>query len=134
MDLILQNRPEEKQRILPLLESFARQQRLAPQVLHAADLALEEHVTNVMCYAYEDTAPHEIRIRLRVEDQGLLIEIEDDGRPYDPLAHPPVDVSLPLEEKPVGGLGIHLIRSLMDEVSYRRESGKNIFSMRKRAV
>ena len=122
------------QRLLPVLEEFARQHHLAPAVLQAADLALEEHVTNVMRYAYEDTAPHEIRIRLALEPQRMQIEVEDDGRPYDPLSRPPVDTSEPLEEKPMGGLGIHLIRSLMDEVDYRREAGKNILRMRKRLV
>ena len=134
MELILQNRPEEKRRLLPALEEFARQHHLAPAVLHAADLALEEHLANVMSYAYEDAAPHEIRIRLALEKQRLQIEVEDDGRPYDPLSRPPVDTSVPLQEKPIGGLGIHLIQSLMDEVDYRREAGKNILRMRKRVT
>jgi len=134
LELILQNRPEEKQRLLSALEEFARQHHLAPAVLRAADLALEEHLTNVLNYAYEDAAPHEIRIRLTLDNQRLQIEVEDDGRPYDPLSHPPVDTSVPLEQKPIGGLGIHLIRSVMDEVDYRREAGKNILRMRKRLV
>jgi anti-sigma regulatory factor (Ser/Thr protein kinase) len=132
LELILQNRPEEKERLRPALEEFARQHCLPPAALHAADLALEEHVTNVVAYAYDDGASHEIRIRLALENQCLQIEIEDDGRPYDPLSRPPVDTSVPLEEKPIGGLGIHLIRSFMDEVEYRREAGKNILRMRKR--
>jgi anti-sigma regulatory factor (Ser/Thr protein kinase) len=132
LELILQNKPEEKQRLLSALEEFARQHHLPPAVLRAADLALEEHVTNVMTYAYEDAALHEIRICLEVDDQSLQLEVEDDGRPYDPLSRPPVDTSLPLEQKPIGGLGIHLIRSVMDEVDYRREAGKNILRMRKR--
>jgi anti-sigma regulatory factor (Ser/Thr protein kinase) len=132
LELILQNRTEEKERLRPALEEFARRHRLPPAVLQAADVALEEHVTNVIAYAYKDVAPHEIRIRLALENQSLQIEIEDDGRPYDPLSRPPVDTSVPLEEKPIGGLGIHLIRSLMDEVDYRREAGKNILRMTKR--
>ena len=134
MELILQNRPEETQRLLPALEEFARQHHLAPAVLRAADLALEEHLANVMSYAYEDGALHEIRIRLALEKEQMQIEVEDDGRPYDPLSRPPVDTSVPLQEKPIGGLGIHLIRSLMDEVDYRREAGKNILRMRKRVT
>jgi anti-sigma regulatory factor (Ser/Thr protein kinase) len=132
LELILQNRPEEKQRLLSALEEFSEQHHLSPVAVQAADLALEEHLTNVMAYAYEDAAPHDIRIRLGVENQWLQIEIEDDGVAYDPLSRPPVDTSLPLEEKPIGGLGVHLIRSLMDEVDYRREAGRNILRMRKR--
>ena len=132
MELILQNRPEEKQRLLSALEEFSQEHHLPPAVAQAADLALEEHVTNVMAYTYEDAAPHEIRIRLGVEHECLLIEVEDDGRAYDPLARPPVDTSLPLEEKPIGGLGVHLIRSLMDQVEYRREGERNILRMKKK--
>jgi anti-sigma regulatory factor (Ser/Thr protein kinase) len=132
LELILQNRPEEKQRLLSALEGFAREHHLPPAVVRAADLALEEQVTNILAYAYEDAASHEIRVRLWVENQLLQIEVEDDGRAFDPLSRPPVDTSVPLEEKPIGGLGIHLIRSLMDEVVYRREGGKNILRMRKK--
>ncbi len=134
MELILHNRPEEKQRLLPALEDFARRHQLGRAAFQAADLALEEHVTNVMAYAYEDTAPHLIRILLTIENERMQIEVEDDGRPYNPLSRPPVDTTVPLEEKPIGGLGIHLIRSLMDEVDYRREAGKNILRMRKRVA
>jgi len=132
LELILQNKREETQRLRPALEEFARQNHLAPAVLQAADLALEELVTNVISYAYEDAAPHEIRIRLTLDAPHLQIEVEDDGRPYDPLSRPPVDTSVPLEDKRIGGLGIHLVRSFMDDVDYRREAGKNILRMRKR--
>jgi anti-sigma regulatory factor (Ser/Thr protein kinase) len=131
LELILQNRPEERQRLVSALKEFARQHRLPPTVLQAADLALEEHVTNVMSYAYRDAVAHEIRIRLAIENHRLQIEVEDDGCAYDPLSRPPVDTSAPLEEKPIGGLGVHLIRNLMDEVDYRWEAGKNILRMRK---
>ena len=132
MELILQNRPEEKQRLLSALEEFSREHHLPPGVVQAADLALEEQMTNILAYAYEDAASHEIRVRLGVENQWLQIEVEDDGRAYDPLSQPPVDTSVPLDEKPIGGLGIHLIRSVMDEVDYRREAGRNILRMRKK--
>ena len=132
MDLTLKNRPEEKQRILPLLEAFAQRHHLNRQAVTAADLSLEEHITNVMSYAYEDSLPHEILIRFDMDGQNLVIEVHDDGRPHNPLSHPPVDPTVPLEEKPIGGLGVHLIRSVMDEVDYRRESGRNILRMKKR--
>lgn len=134
MELILKNKPEEKQRLLPALEEFARQHQLPPKVVQAADLALEEHLTNVLAYAYDDAAPHEIVVRLTLETHRLQIEVEDDGLPFNPLSRTPVDISPPLEEKPIGGLGIHLIRRFMDEVDYRREEGKNILRMRKNVV
>jgi len=61
-----------------------------------------------------------------------FVEVEDDGREFNPLASPPVDVSVPLERRPIGGLGIHMIRQLMDSVTYRRENGRNILKLVKR--
>jgi serine/threonine-protein kinase RsbW len=61
-----------------------------------------------------------------------VVEVEDDGRPFDPLLVPPPDLTLPLERRPIGGLGIHLIRSLMDEVAYARHDGRNVLKMAKR--
>ena len=60
------------------------------------------------------------------------MDVEDDGTPFDPLAAPPVDTSLPLGDKPIGGLGVHLMRQFMDELSYARADGKNMLRMRKR--
>jgi len=58
--------------------------------------------------------------------------VEDDGKPFDPTQAPVVDTSLPLEKKPIGGLGIHLIRRAMDEMSYRRQANRNVLRMVKR--
>ena len=132
MELILKNTQEGKQRVLPALQEFAREHRVPPNVLQAADLALEEHLTNVLAYAYGDANPHEIVVRLTLEGSWFQLEVEDDGRPFNPLSLAPVDTSLPLSEKPLGGLGIHLIRSLMDEAVYRREGEKNVLRLRKR--
>jgi anti-sigma regulatory factor (Ser/Thr protein kinase) len=132
LQVVLKNQSGEKHKLLAALQDFARANRLPATVLQAADLALEELVTNVMEYAYDDARTHEILIRLDIDQGSLLIEVEDDGKPFNPLLNPEIDTSIPLDEKPIGGLGIHLIRRFMDEVNYRREAGKNILSMRKR--
>ena len=105
---------------------------MAAAVVQAADLALEEHLTNILNYAYEDDRSHEIRVRLALEGDSITIEVEDDGRPFDPLQRPEVDTAVGLEAKPIGGLGIHLVRKFMDDVQYRRERDRNILRMRKR--
>ena len=132
MEIVLTNRPEEKPRLLRALEAFATEHRLPAKVLQAADLALEEHVTNVWHYAYADAALHEIRVRLSCDERALLVEVEDDGRAFNSLDVPPVDTSVSLEQRPVGGLGIHLMRQFMDTLDYRREGGRNILRMTKR--
>ena len=132
MEIVLTNRPEEKPRLLRALEAFAAEHRLPAKVLQAADLVLEEHVTNVLQYAYADTALHEIRVRLSCDEGALHVEVEDDGRAFNPLEAPPVDTSIPMEERPIGGLGIHLMRRFMDGLDYRREGARNILRMTKR--
>ena len=132
MEIVLTNQSAQRRDLVAALEAFAREHRLAASVRQAADLALEEHLTNVLRYGCEDARRHEIRVRLGLEEGCLVIEVQDDGRAFDPLQGPKVDTSVPLESKPIGGLGIHLIRTFMDEVKYRREAGCNILRMRKR--
>lgn len=98
----------------------------------AADLALEEHLTNILSYGYESGSARQVVVRIETDAEWLRAEVEDDGRPHNPLAQPPVDTSVPLHEKPIGGLGIHLIRQAMDELSYSHEAGKNVLRMKKR--
>ena len=90
------------------------------------NLALEELGLNIIDYAHDDGGEHEFDISLASEDDAVTIEIVDDGKAFDPLTDAPhVDVNASLEDRRVGGLGIHLVRTTMDELSYRREQGKN---------
>ena len=115
-----------------ILEEFGRQHGFTPRDLLALDLSLHEHLTNIINYGYDDTKPRQIQIRLKLGDRLLQVEVEDDARPFNPLERAPVDTTLPLDQKPLGGLGIHMIRQSMDELEYRREGGRNILTMRKR--
>ena len=132
LEIILKNRPEEKPRLLAALETFVGAHQFPKPVFRAADLVLEEHLTNVMRYAYDDGCEHEIVVRLEASDSQLVIEVEDDGRAFDPTQAPEVDTSLPLDQKPIGGLGIHFIRHCMDEVRYQRRANRNVLRMTKR--
>lgn len=132
MEVVLTNKPEDRHRLVAELEAFARQVQLPKAALQAADLALEEHLTNVINYGFEDKKTHEILVRFEIEGGALLVEVFDDCRPFNPLERPEVDTTKPLEEKPIGGLGVHLMRKFMDELDYRREEGKNVFRMRKK--
>ena len=111
------------------VERFGAEQRLPASVVNALNVALDEAVSNAINHGYEAGAPGEIAVRLRRDADRVEVEVEDDGRPFDPLQAPPPDLSLPLERRPIGGLGIHLIRNLMDEVSYARIGGRNVLKM-----
>ena len=123
----LKNNLSELESLNKVVAEFAERHHLSSKVLFNLNLALEEILTNVISYAYDDKDEHQITVRLFLEQGQLKVEVEDDGRPFNPLEAPEPDLSKSLEERPVGGLGIHLVRKLMDELEYRREEGRNLF-------
>ena len=93
---------------------------------------LDELLSNIISYAFDDDADHEIDIRVELAGPRLSITIADDGTPFDPFALPDPDTTLPLDERSVGGLGIHLVRKVMDEASYERVGPNNVVTLVKR--
>ena len=101
----------------------------APATENRLTLVLEELLTNVVSYGYDDDDAHEIHVSLEVKDGVLTSVFDDDGRPFNPHdAQKPV-MDGPLEERSVGGLGIHLILTIMDSVEYERVDGRNRTTM-----
>ncbi len=132
LQAVLKFKPSERRNVVDALNDFARSAHLPSSVVQAADLCLEEHITNVIAYGLQDPATQEILVHFALENGELVVEVRDEGKAFNPLQRPEVDTSLPLESKPVGGLGIHLMRRFMDDLQYRREAGQNILTMRKR--
>jgi anti-sigma regulatory factor (Ser/Thr protein kinase) len=95
------------------------------------NLAMEEAVVNVMDYAYPAGTEGEVNIEAIADQTQLHFIISDSGKPFDPTAKEEVDTTLSAEERPIGGLGIHLIRQLMDDISYERKDDKNILRLSK---
>jgi anti-sigma regulatory factor (Ser/Thr protein kinase) len=102
------------------------------KALYLVPLAIEELVTNCIHYGYDDAGEHTIVITLTVADQTLTLTIADDGHEFDPLARETPDVTLPAEDRPIGGLGIHLLRNLSDDMAYERRDGMNRLTLTKR--
>ena len=98
------------------------------------NLAIEEAVVNVIDYAYPAGTKGDILIETRANEQYLKIVINDWGTPFDPTAKGDVDTTLSAEERPIGGLGIHLVRQIMDSINYERTDGKNVLTLRKKIV
>jgi anti-anti-sigma factor len=132
-EIAVKNRLTELERVSRFITEFGQRQGLSTRTVGELDLAVSEIVTNIISYAYDDTHEHKIVVRLAVKANDVAVEIEDDGRPFDPVsvAAPPLD--LPLEQRPVGGLGIHLVRKLTDAVAYQRLHDKNLLRLRKAA-
>src|SRR5215471_4911373 len=88
-------------------------------------VAIEEAAMNVISHAFRGAPPpHRARLRLAFEPTRLVAELVDNGAAFDPSSQAPPDLTLPLEERDVGGLGIHLMRTMMDRVEYRRVDGE----------
>lgn len=104
----------------------------SPKVMYLVPLAIEEIVTNCIQYGYDDAKEHTIEIALSVADGKLRMTFVDDGHSFDPLARAAPDVSRPAEEREIGGLGIHLLRTMTDEIAYERRDGTNRLTLVKR--
>ena len=98
------------------------------------NLALEEAVVNVMDYAYPPETEGSVTIEAVADSQQLTFKVIDSGIPFDPTAEEDVDTTLSAEERPIGGLGIHLVRQIMDSISYERTDGMNVLTLRKKIV
>ena len=114
------------------VDEFCNARRIGPQISNAVNVSIEEVLTNTIDYGYDEDGPHRIGIALRREAGALVVEIEDDGREFDPSGPPPeVDFDASLEERAVGGLGLFLVHELMDRVDYRRAGGRNFVTLTK---
>lgn len=130
----LRNDLAESRQIEGWIQAFAAAAHLSPAARNAFDLALVEWVTNVISYGYDDAREHWIAVRFLAAPGQARVEVEDDGREFNPLTRPPVDTGAPLEQRAIGGLGVHMVRQFMDSVEYRREAGRNILTMTRGVV
>ena len=126
----LKNQLSEIERLARIVDDFGRRHQIEVQIIYTMKLALDEILTNIISYAYDDAKEHIIVIRLSLDQEKWTVEVEDDGRPFNPLNAPEPDSKQLLGERPIGGLGIHLVRKLIDELEYRRQNDRNILVMR----
>jgi anti-sigma regulatory factor (Ser/Thr protein kinase) len=130
--LSLRNDLAELQRLADAVREFGEGNRLPAEAVYDARLALEEAVVNIITHGYDDRRRHRITVRLSLRRGEMVLEVEDDGKPFNPLSLPPPDTMRPLDQRTPGGFGVHLVRSVVDSLEYRREGGKNILVMKKR--
>ena len=121
---------DQLERITAVVEDLGEQDDWPPDLVFKVNLVLDELWVNVVNYS---GATGEVEISLDADADEVRLEIADDGRPFDPLTETvEPDIDAPLEDRPIGGLGIFLVREMMDELHYKREDGKNRLAMVKR--
>ena len=103
----------------------------AAELQYFANLVVEEIATNCIKYGYDDSKNHVIEVKLALSGNALVVTVVDDGHPFNPLEAREPDLSVAVEERPIGGLGIYLLRQLCDGMEYVREGGKNRLTLRK---
>ena len=110
--------------------SIGEKLKLDPAVIGQVQLAVEEAVVNVMNYAYPDRGKRGfVTVKAMSDGHELRFVVIDSGIPFDPTAKEKADTTLSLEERPIGGLGIYLVRELMDSINYERVDNRNILMM-----
>ena len=130
--LLLQNDIRQIPQLADFVETIAQESNLDQALAMTLNLALEEAVTNVIMYAYPKGSQGLVDLEAIVRKDSLVFILSDSGKPFDPTAAPSADISLNVEERPIGGLGIYMVMNIMDKVEYRRENDRNILTMTKK--
>lgn len=125
------NNLDELGRLSEFIEELGETLSLSTETTMHINLALEEAISNIIMYAYPQEEEHEIYLKVNAIEQQLIFLLTDNGLSFDPTDVPEVDLGLSAEERQIGGLGIFLIRSIMNEVSYQRLDGENRLIMKK---
>ena len=129
LDLVLKNTIPEIGRAVEAFEAFAEGAQIPVPAVRSLNLALDDLLNNVVSYAYEDEGEHEIRVHVELGEGRVTVTIRDDGRPFNPFGSVDPDTSMPLEDRELGGLGIHLVEQMMDEVDYHRRIDENVVTV-----
>ena len=119
-------------RLLRELQAFSAAHDLPENVVQDVHLALDEIVSNVVFHGCRADRVCHISVDLALDGHEIVVHVRDDADPFDPLQKPDPDPALPLSDRPIGGLGIYLVKQLMTDVHYRREDGVNHLTLRKR--
>ena len=126
LELSITNRVDEITRVNQSFNAFAKRHGIAAAVRRKMNVVFDELLSNIVSHAYRDEGEHTIDLRAELSADRLAITITDDGRPFNPFTSAAPDTAVSMEERQMGGLGIHLVRNMMDEVSYKRRTDKNV--------
>lgn len=130
--IILANDIAEISRLAQFVDEVGEEFSLTPDVIFNLNLVLEEAVANVINYAYPKEEHESIYLSAKLQEDSIVFVLTDTGKEFDPTMAPEADITLSAEDRPIGGLGIFLIRQIMNEVKYERIEGKNVLTLGKK--
>ena len=129
--LVLRNEIKEISKLALFIEELGDELGLSPELVFNLNLVLEEAVSNVILYAYPKEEHEIITLTAKMDGNQLIFILTDAGKEFDPTQIPDADITLSAEERSIGGLGIFLIRQIMNTVEYQRIDGKNVLTLGK---
>ena len=129
--LTVKNRIEDLLRVNSIFESFATQHDIGGKLRYHLLVSIEEILTNIIKYGFDEQGVHPIHITFRNDSGAIEMEFEDRGREFNPLEVGEPDLDTPIEDRQLGGLGIHLVKNMVDVAQYRRVGDRNILLLRK---
>ena len=127
--VVIRNHLSELDRVDATVERFGERTGLPAETLSRLRIVCDDVLSNVIAYAFPDDGEHDVEVRLAMVGRRLVMRVSDDGIPFDPLTVAPPDLNVPLAQRQIGGLGIHLVRSLFDEVTYERRADRNVLTL-----
>ena len=130
--IVLANEISEISRLNGFIEEIGEEFGLTPDVVFNLNLVLEEAVVNIINYAYPKEDHQWIYLSAKLQDGTIILVLTDTGKEFDPTMAPEADITLSADEREIGGLGIFLIRQIMNEVKYERIDGKNVLTLEKK--
>ena len=120
-------------RVAEIVEEFCAGHDVPPGTAFKLNVVVEELLVNTISYGFPDEGSHQIDMEIGVEGSDVIITLDDDGVAFDPLADaPPPDLDSAIEDRKIGGLGVFFVKTMMDEVKYVREAGRNRIVLKKR--
>ncbi|MGE4280738.1 MAG: SpoIIE family protein phosphatase [Magnetospirillum sp.] len=132
LEVTIANDLAELERLAGLVDAFVERLGLSERIAFNLNLCLDELITNIVSYGYEDSHHHDIHVRFSLDNRRLMTEIIDDGKEYNPFTEAPIpELDLEVDDRPVGGLGVFLVKEFMDRTDYRRDGGKNVVTLEK---
>lgn len=132
MQFALSNDLSELNQLAQKLEAFGQQESLTAEIVQQLNLALDELVTNTINYGYAEEGTGTIEVKIERNGSSIEVTLADTGRPFNPFSADEPDTDADIDDRPIGGLGVFLVRSIIDDCRYAHEAGRNVVRLRKK--